>query len=137
MSSLICFHTACITCASVCLHFSLSSDQKFYLLKYRNTYNLSFSGDGKIIPKTNCWAQQKVRSMACITQKFRPDDLMGSSGFKTDEILEKERCLESQGRVPFLCWQSHLFYKLIKQHLKAWRFSSSYFHQSAVAEIPL
>lgn len=38
--------------------------------------------------------------------KFRPDDLMGSSGFKTDETLERERCPESQGPVPFLHRQS-------------------------------
>lgn len=47
-----------------------------------------------------------VRSMTCVILKFRPDDLMGSSGFKTDETLERERCPESQGPVPFLHRQS-------------------------------
>lgn len=32
MNSLICFHTACITCASVCPHFSLNSDKNFIYL---------------------------------------------------------------------------------------------------------
>lgn len=69
------------------------------MYKYRHIYNVSFSGDGKITPKSDkllgSAKSNWSRSMACIIQKFRPDDLMGSSAFKTDEILERERCSES------------------------------------------
>lgn len=89
------------------LHFSLNSDQQLYIFKYRGIYNIFFFGDGKIMPKSDKLVGSAkgnwVRSVACIIQKFRPDDLIGSSGFKTDEILERERCLESQGPVPCLC----------------------------------